>query len=241
MAKPEQAPVIHKPQECQNIAAGRSSIGDERRQALVIAAYDVISTKGFEGLRVRDVAVRGKVNIATLHYYFPSKEALIGGVVQHLLHQFLTLAPRVPEGEEGIAAQRLEREVTDLEYELRAAPEMWKVMMELQLRSLRDPAISTIMKKMDEGWRSHIAHILADGVSEGLFRLELDVEAAASSIVALLKGAAIQAISGFDTIDFSRLSADVRCWIMSAAMFSTVTMSKENEPTKGAINHERKS
>ena len=122
------------------VATGRSSTGEERRHALVSAAYDLIATKGFEGLRVRDVAARGGVNIATLHYYFPSKEALIGGVVQHLLHQFLTLAPCFPEGEEGTAAQRLERELIDMEYELREAPGMWTVMMELQLRSLRDPA-----------------------------------------------------------------------------------------------------
>ena len=219
----EQASITHDPQGCQNVPAGRSSIGDERRQALVKAAYDLIATKGFEGLRVRDVAARGGVNIATLHYYFPSKEALIGGVVQYLLHLFLTLAPRVPEGEEGTAAQRLERELIDMEHEMRAAPQMWTVMMELQLRSLRDPAIGAIMKEMDEGWRAHIAHILVDGVREDLFRSDLDVEAAASTIIALLKGVAIQAISGFDTIDFSRLSTDLRHWILSAAVVSTTT------------------
>ena len=237
----EQAPLLQKPQECQNVAAGRKSVGDERRQALVIAAYDLIATKGFEGLRVRDVAARGGVNIATLHYYFPSKEALISGVVQHLLHLFLTLAPRVPDGEEGTAAQRLERELIDMEYELQAAPQMWIVMMELQLRSLRDPAIGAIMKEMDDGWRAHIAHILSDGVRESLFRPDLDVEVAASTIIALLKGAAIQAISGFDTIEFSRLSAEMRRWIMSAILFPTTTISIENGPTRGAINHERES
>ena len=147
----EPASITHEPQECQQIATGRSFTGDERRQALVSAAYDLIATKGFEGLRVRDVAALGGVNIATLHYYFPSKETLIGGVVQHLLHQFLTLAPRVPEGEESTAAQRLERELSDMEYELQAAPQMWTVMMELQLRSLRDPAISAVMKDSRDG------------------------------------------------------------------------------------------
>jgi AcrR family transcriptional regulator len=36
----------------------RATTGDERRQALVEAAFAVLTEKGFEGLRVRDVAAR---------------------------------------------------------------------------------------------------------------------------------------------------------------------------------------
>ena len=47
----------------------------------MLAAYKRLAEAGFEGLRTRDVAADAGVNIATLHYYFPSKEALIRGVV----------------------------------------------------------------------------------------------------------------------------------------------------------------
>ena len=53
----------------------------DRRRALVAAAYTRIANEGFEGLRTRDVAADVGVNIATLHYYFPTKEALIRGVI----------------------------------------------------------------------------------------------------------------------------------------------------------------
>src|SRR5205809_67708 len=57
----------------------------DRRGALVRAAYNQIAERGFEGLRTREVAGEAGVNIATLHYYFPTKEKLIEGVVEHEL------------------------------------------------------------------------------------------------------------------------------------------------------------
>src|SRR6266567_243915 len=68
-----------------HLGRARTTHGDERRRSLVLAAYDLIAEKGFEELRTRDVAMRTGVNIATLHYYFASKEDLIEGVVDYLL------------------------------------------------------------------------------------------------------------------------------------------------------------
>src|SRR5262249_61472644 len=71
---------------------GGASTAD-RRSALVQAAYARIARQGFEGLRTRDVAADVGVNIATLHYYFPTKEALIRGVVGHALRKFPAAPP----------------------------------------------------------------------------------------------------------------------------------------------------
>src|SRR6187455_3152958 len=59
-----------------------------RRRALILAAYSRIATDGFEGLRTRDVAADVGVNIGTLHYYFPSKEALIRAAMRHTTATF---------------------------------------------------------------------------------------------------------------------------------------------------------
>src|SRR5262249_59342556 len=67
--------------------------GDERRDDLVRAAFACLAVGGFEGLRTRSVADRAGVNIATLHYYFPTKEALIGGGAALLAPQFITPHP----------------------------------------------------------------------------------------------------------------------------------------------------
>src|SRR5262245_3422732 len=62
----------------------------DRRKELTQIAYNHIAKKGFEGLRVREVAAEAGINNATLHYYFPTKEDLIKGVVDHMIQGFST-------------------------------------------------------------------------------------------------------------------------------------------------------
>ena len=71
-----------------------ASTQKDRRDALVRAAYNQIAERGFEGLRTREVAGGAGVNIATLHYYFPTKEKLIEGVVEHAMERFRTTVTR---------------------------------------------------------------------------------------------------------------------------------------------------
>src|SRR5437773_6954831 len=66
----------------------RTAEGLDRKTALVQAAYRAIAAEGFEGLRTRDVADEAGVNVATLHYYFPTKEQLIRGVVEYTMGRF---------------------------------------------------------------------------------------------------------------------------------------------------------
>src|SRR5919201_2689861 len=74
---------------------------EDRRRALVLAAFNQIAERGFEGLRTRAVATEAGVNIATLHYYFPTKEALIRGVVAYVMERFRsTLAPHGSPGDQ---------------------------------------------------------------------------------------------------------------------------------------------
>ena len=62
--------------------------GDDRRQAIAAAARAIIVEKGLEGLRTRDIAERVGINIATLHYHVPTKEALIALVAESLRNDF---------------------------------------------------------------------------------------------------------------------------------------------------------
>ncbi len=68
---------------------------DTRRREIAAAVRALIVEKGIDGLRTRDVAARVGINIATLHYHVPSKEALLGLVVDTLQEEFIELGGRI--------------------------------------------------------------------------------------------------------------------------------------------------
>ena len=55
----------------------------DRKTELVEIAYRLIAQNGLEGFRIRQVAAEAGIDNGTLHYHFPSKEALIHGVVDY--------------------------------------------------------------------------------------------------------------------------------------------------------------
>ena len=68
---------------------GKRCPTDGRRAAIATAARALIVEKGIEGLRTRDIAERVGINVATLHYHVPSKEALIELVAESLKREFM--------------------------------------------------------------------------------------------------------------------------------------------------------
>src|SRR3954447_18675678 len=60
-----------------------------RLPAIAAAARSLIAERGFEGLRTRDIAERVGINVATLHYHVPTKEALIEIVAQSMRDDFI--------------------------------------------------------------------------------------------------------------------------------------------------------
>ena len=56
---------------------GQNEGGTERRERILLAAWDVLSQVGFEKITTRRIAEAAGINIATLHYHFGSKEAVL--------------------------------------------------------------------------------------------------------------------------------------------------------------------
>ncbi|MBO0746093.1 MAG: TetR/AcrR family transcriptional regulator [Candidatus Dormibacteraeota bacterium] len=163
------------------VAAAPRVAADERRQALVRAAYHQIAARGFEGLRTREVAQQVHLNVATLHYYFPTKESLIRGVVEHAMSRFqTTLAPHGRPGDE------LRAHLVAVATLLREEPDLGQVMAELALRSARDPSIQAILGDTSQTWQRGVRILLRRAAAAARIRPELDSDGAAALIVSVL-------------------------------------------------------
>jgi AcrR family transcriptional regulator len=179
------------------VSAGRpAAAADERRRALVRAAFNQIAERGFEGLRTREVAAEAGVNIATLHYYFPTKEALIRGVVELAMERFRSTL--VPDGSSPVLLRSHLRAVRRL---VRDEPRLGVVMGELALRATRDPALEAILRETREFWHRTVLGLLRRGVGSGQLRPGLDGDDVAAIVVATLTGLTLPAVAGADRSD----------------------------------------
>ncbi len=180
----------------------------ERQGELVAAAYQLVASRGFEGLRTRDVAGAVGLNIATLHYYFPTKEALIRGVVGHAMGRFRsTLAPA------GSPGAQLRAHFAGLRRLARAEPELFAVMGELALRARRDRAIAAIVRDTDETWRKMLAGLLRRAQKERVVPSTIGAEDAAGLVVAALKGIFILPAEARDTRTLDRTLDQLEGWL----------------------------
>jgi AcrR family transcriptional regulator len=181
--------------------APHTAHGEAQRQALARAAYQIIAESGFEGLRTRDVAERVGVNIATLHYYFATKEDLIRGVVDLLIQEFATFrAPGQPPLDELSPREGLRSELEDVRSQIKTRRDTYVVLFELYMRSLRDPQIRAMLREMDAGWREHLESLLSAGVRVGEFPPDLDISTTSAVLIAFSKGMAMQLLSDGESV-----------------------------------------
>ena len=160
---------------------------DDRRSEIAAAARALIVEKGVEGLRTRDIAERVGINVATLHYHVPTKEALIELVADSLRDAFLQQhvdRPRVHLS----AAERMDLELVDLREVVLERAEIMLVFSELMERGRRDGRIAEAILPMKRRWREILAGLLTEGVAEGVYRSDIDPEAFASIMIASFIG-----------------------------------------------------
>nr|CAA9222890.1 hypothetical protein AVDCRST_MAG63-587 [uncultured Armatimonadetes bacterium] len=66
-------------------ASNGSDKSTERREQILEAAAVALAEVGFENITTRRIAQKAGVNVATLHYHFGTKEALLAEAVRHAL------------------------------------------------------------------------------------------------------------------------------------------------------------
>jgi AcrR family transcriptional regulator len=186
----------------------------DRKVELVEIAYRLIAQNGLEGFRIRQVAAEAGIDNGTLHYHFPSKEALILGVVDYLMED-LKNNRAVRKDAEQTALDELRLEFEDIRLRLRRTPEQFIVLSDLAVRSWRDPVVAKIFRKLDDGWHAHLVALLERGIQQGIFRTNLNVPLCARAMMVALRGIGYQSRLPRRKVDelLSELAAQTERWI----------------------------
>jgi AcrR family transcriptional regulator len=201
-----------------NDDAGTESEGASgNRRALVRAAYARIASGGFEGLRTRDVAADVGINIGTLHYYFPSKEALIRAAVRHTFAKFgATLSSK------GSPAEQLRGHLEGVRHLLKTDQALWSVSSEIALRAGRDEAIAELARQSDDQWYAFLRGLIARGIEQGALDGSLDSGGAAATIIAAVKGLSMPTMGSFQPERIDQTFDQLERWLRLRAATTAV-------------------
>lgn len=188
--------------------SSRASAND-RRKAIALAVRELIVEKGFENLRTREIADRVGINVATLHYHVPSKEALVELVARSIKDEFMARQRTAPAS--GLSPfERLEREFAVSREMHVGRPDQAVVLVEFASLARRDPKIAEVMDPMQRFRERHFCEILTEGRCDGSFRANLDPLAAARMLIGALNGFARLNPSERTAENFDHLIAELR-------------------------------
>lgn len=181
---------------------------ENRKQTLIQAAFQAITEKGFEGLRVRDVANTVGINPATLYYYFPAKEDLIDSVIALVFERLAVNADELP----GTPKEQLHAHLTRLYRQMRDEPELFSVLTEIRLRMVRSSSLK-IFVQFESDWHAKLVKLLQTGIRQGYWSNYLEPEIIATTIITLMYGAGLQASTNPRGIEES--IAQLERWLSS--------------------------
>jgi len=165
---------------------------EERRAELCAAVWRLASREGLEAVTVRRVAEEAGWSTGAVVHYFSDKEDL-------LLSAFQTVADRVSRRLEKLEEQTNEPlelarawlvEGLPLDSERRAEVRVWFALLGL---ALTRPALARAQRLTYRAWRGRVAELLREAQDAGVVRADTDCPAAATALVALVDGLAIQA------------------------------------------------
>jgi AcrR family transcriptional regulator len=178
---PQQEPLMHAaappPQKRES--------SDDRRVAIALAAQALIVEKGVEGLRTRDIAERVGINVATLHYHVPSKEALLELVADHMRQEFMDQHLTRPRKHLS-AAERMDLEFVDFREMVEKKPHLLAALSELMERGRRDERIMAAVRPLQQKWRAQVTELLRAARDEGALRPDIDPEPCAIMLIGAL-------------------------------------------------------
>ena len=187
---------------------GRKLPEEERRAAILRAAYAVAAREGLAGVTARAVAAEARVSSGLVFFHFGEKDALLAALLDWLLARTLvagelptaallaSLPPDVTPAERMLAVVR-----RDL-MALRRARSRVELFFDYWVLGTRDPVIRQTIRAALERYRASFLPLAEAVVAEAPWRWGPDGAASLASVAAsFVEGNALRAVhdpSGFD-------------------------------------------
>jgi AcrR family transcriptional regulator len=178
--------------------------GDERRQAMVAAALELVGERGPHAVTLSDVGQRVGTSHAAVLYHFRSRRELLLAVLEQRDRRARAAVERC-FAEGGLVALR---KLADLGHGIQREPNFTKLAHVLQAEGLEDDRVSRYFRARYQYIRRGLARAMRTGQERGEVRLDFDVDARAAQVAAFMFGIAHQHFVDPEGIDVVAVYAD---------------------------------
>ena len=155
----------------------------DRRRAILAAALDVFSERGFHEASLEDVAARDGISKALIYEHFRSKEDLQRALMETYVHELLERILASTAGAEP-GEDRLRRGVQAFLGFVEQRREAWRMLF----RNLADPEMVEALERLREEVAAGIAQLMVEDARQRE-RVDPELEEAADVLALQLVGA----------------------------------------------------
>ena len=155
--------------------------------AFMEAVYRALCEHGYADLTMQDIADETDKSKAALHYHFEGKEDLLLRFLEYLRDDF---AERTADPAGDTSAERLVTLVRTVLGTSTDGPDQQfnTAYMEIKAQAPFRDGYREVLREMDEGLRSKVRDLVAEGVDAGEFRADTDPDEVAGLVVTYIHG-----------------------------------------------------
>ncbi|MBI1280773.1 MAG: TetR family transcriptional regulator [Anaerolineaceae bacterium] len=162
----------------------------ETRQAIVMAAIQLLGQKGFANVSMNDIVKVSGISKGGVYWHFKSKDDIILAIFDFFFDAQLDLLNQTLAGE-GKASDKLKRifQLATEEAEVNLPPPL-----EFYALAVRNEALKGRMSDYFDGYCQRVIELLQQGIDAGEFQIS-DPRMAAINIISLMEGVVLLGLS----------------------------------------------
>ncbi|MDI3195251.1 MULTISPECIES: TetR/AcrR family transcriptional regulator [unclassified Pseudarthrobacter] len=174
--------------------SGDAKGSQERRNAILEAAWQLIAERGYHHVRVQDIARICGTSTGTIHYYFPGKDDVLREALRYCVDQAFDRQGAVLSQIDN-AHKRL---LALIELQLPIGTQVrneWSIWLQFWSETCLNPSLRPIHNDFYARWMDAVVSIVRRGQRQGIFR-DLDPVGFARLLTSATDGAAIKILTG---------------------------------------------
>lgn len=130
-----------------------SSLSQQRREEIFQAAHKCFLSRGFHATSMTDIAREFGMSVGHVYNYFPSKQAIIEGLIEQGIEEFYINSRELLSCSSDFAKAR---EAIKRSMSPNHNPDQIRLTLELLVEATHDPKLSKVIEEADRKVRTHL-------------------------------------------------------------------------------------